>query len=894
MANNGFHAFEVHSIVQWRSVPFHIQSVELNGTDLLVGTSQGQLLVYDLPEGSVGAVPSLRLTKKDFLKTSRKPPISQLHAVPELNLLLCLADAYVHVHELSSFTSLCVLEKSKGSLFFAADLKVRGDAAADVHRRSGICRSIPADRLDLRVCCVVKRRLQVFELRAGGSFQHIKELPLPDVPQTVVWCGRKLLIDTGRVVEIPTESPGHVERLAVRLPGNKFALTAERNGRPLVVFKDIGGAALESFAVEWEDWPKAIACILIFNDSFQIWYQWPDVYDPYILGVTDKGVEVRFKDHSSKLVQHIPLENPTYLVQGHAILIASASVLWQLHPVPFPRQVDQLLELNAFIDAKKIEAAMPGTPDERLRRRYNMDKAHAYYEFNRKKNFKAALDLLKGIEVSPITVLRLYPWLLPKKHENRGEPMMSIQRLSEQDKAAATEALILYLTEKRSQLQKLEKNGISSQEKEKQLQLLSIVDTTLLICYLATNSSLLKSFVRVPNHCDIMESEKELKAANKIEELVLLYQNRGLHQKALELLRSDVQRTPDPAVMDTVAFNEARAKQVKSRQSMLTHLQTLKAEHIDIVLEYADTIIKENQREGLAMLTTEDYPNVKTWPRVPIMRHLQQKFPDILIEYLEFVINKWGDTSKEIHTALAHAYINNLISAGSIPPRTEPKRQKLYDFLRLSQHIDVSQLMRIISSTPSEFVEERALLLGRLGRHTEALRIITHEVKDPMLAEEYCCEHFDIQDVNRRNLFMILLEHYLRPSTGTPDTFHALEVLRKHSDKVNPLKAVDMLPLTTKDFMTAILAEREHKRREMAVHTNLAKMEQLQETLYQVSQRRMIIHSKHFKVTEDSKPIRTHAFAVYPCGIYVHLHCMEHESTCPRHNTQGRCKLLLN
>lgn len=70
-----------------------------------------------------------------------------------------------------------------------------------------------------------------------------------------------------------------------------------------------------------------------------------------------RGVEVRFKDHSSKLVQHIPLENPTYLVQGHAILIASASVLWQLHPVPFPRQVDQLLELNAFIDAKKIEVS---------------------------------------------------------------------------------------------------------------------------------------------------------------------------------------------------------------------------------------------------------------------------------------------------------------------------------------------------------------------------------------------------------------------------------------------------------------------------------------------------------------------------------------------------------
>lgn len=95
-----------------------------------------------------------------------------------------------------------------------------------------------------------------------------------------------------------------------------------------------------------------------------------------------------------------------------------------------------------------------------------------------------------------------------------------------------------------------------------------------------------------------------------------------------------------------------------------------------------------------------------------------------------------------------------------------------YSFLKCMSHL----------ISYAEFVEERALLLGRLGRHTEALRIITHEVKDPMLAEEYCCEHFDIQDVNRRNLFMILLEHYLRPSTGTPDTFHALEVLRKHSD----------------------------------------------------------------------------------------------------------------
>ena len=83
----------------------------------MTGTNQGQLLTYDLPEGSVGQVPRIRTTKRDFLKSGSQAPITQLQAVPELNILLSVADAQVHVHDLETLSSMYVLEQSKGTVF---------------------------------------------------------------------------------------------------------------------------------------------------------------------------------------------------------------------------------------------------------------------------------------------------------------------------------------------------------------------------------------------------------------------------------------------------------------------------------------------------------------------------------------------------------------------------------------------------------------------------------------------------------------------------------------------------------------------------------------------------------------------------------------------------------
>lgn len=77
-------------------------------------------------------------------------------------------------------------------------------------------------------------------------------------------------------------------------------------------------------------------------------------------------------------------------------------------------------------------------------------------------------------------------------------------------------------------------------------QLLEIVDTTLLKCYLLTNDALVASLLRLrDNHCHLAESERALKRHHKHAELIILYQTRGLHRKALELLRKHATSSED-------------------------------------------------------------------------------------------------------------------------------------------------------------------------------------------------------------------------------------------------------------------------------------------------------------------------------------------------------------
>ena len=64
--------------------------------------------------------------------------------------------------------------------------------------------------------------------------------------------------------------------------------------------------------------------------------------------------------------------------------------------------------------------------------------------------------------------------------------------------------------------------------------LAQVVDTSLLKCYLQTNEAMIAPLLRLDNNCHVEECERVLKKAKKYNELVSLYQNKGIHEKGKE------------------------------------------------------------------------------------------------------------------------------------------------------------------------------------------------------------------------------------------------------------------------------------------------------------------------------------------------------------------------
>lgn len=102
--------------------------------------------------------------------------------------------------------------------------------------------------------------------------------------------------------------------------------------------------------------------------------------------------------------------------------------------------------------------------------------------------------------------------------------LMRMPKLADKDLENGLLALIDYLVEIRSQVGKSPSGSKPFGRNPKTL--LSIIDTSLLRCYLETNDSFVSSLIRL-NNCHLEESEKILKNYKKYNELIILYQTKG-------------------------------------------------------------------------------------------------------------------------------------------------------------------------------------------------------------------------------------------------------------------------------------------------------------------------------------------------------------------------------
>lgn len=142
------------------------------------------------------------------------------------------------------------------------------------------------------------------------------------------------------------------------------------------------------------------------------------------------------------------------------------------------------------------------------------------------------------------------------------------------------------------------------------------------------------------NHCHLEESEKTLRQYEKYGELIILYQTKGHHKKALQLLQSQAEEP------NSVLSGHERTCQ---------YLQHLGNEHKQLIFEFASWVIEKHPEDGLRIFT-EDIPEVENLHRPEVLDFLLKNHKALVTPYLEHIIFVWNDTKPLFHNILIQQY----------------------------------------------------------------------------------------------------------------------------------------------------------------------------------------------------------------------------------------------
>ncbi|XP_054155821.1 vam6/Vps39-like protein [Oppia nitens] len=846
-----------------KNLPLTIESICAYDDYIIVGTKQGHLLMYkfEIRRNSLNEIkPEIHLLRSN--KAFAKKPIVQIEAVPDLRILVSLSDTVISVHNLDqmTFPLMTCVSKSKGSSLFVLDVQRQRTLTGE-------------NQCTLRMCSVNRYHLQLYYWKNQEFHELSADLKVPDIPKSIAWSGGQSLcvgfrseyslikISNGEHKELfPTgEKP---EPSVILLDNNRLALGRDQK----TYIMNSEGSPILNYPLQWSDSP-----ICLVNDQ------------PYLVAILPNNIvelltiepklQIQRMDLSGKISSRIKLLVKCIHRSGH-ILLASGSDVLCLVQSSHEQQIIQLMGEHHFELALQVAdmwtdsnngsgsnqlapSSAVNNKEQMMQRIKNM---HAFDLFC-KKQFKEALSLFLKLETDPPQVIGLFPDLLPEDYRNKLDYPSKPPQLLGTDLETGLFCLIDYLLEVRRNLANNSNSGVhyntvvvgvgddntntSSSSSETtgspslkaKYQLKSIIDTTLLKCYLQTNEALVAPLLRLPdNHCHLEEVEKALKRYHKYNELIILYQNKGLHRNALDLLFKQSKKPDSP---------------LAGFKRTVQYLQHLTAEHLDLIFEYSEWVLKQYPEEGIKIFTDDAVVDMELLPRQEVVQYLQKVDDNLLVPYLEHLIFQWMDTTPGFHNALIHKYRervrilladykNNLmdkqsmestsdgtsissttpaamVGAGEEPGELGELRRKLLKFLEDSDHYSTETLPTYLLN--DGLFEERAVVMGKIGNHKEALVIYVHVLHDTRRAEQYCQRQYDKGLPENKNVFLTLLDLYLSipprlqsgkdldtGSTVMATTINpaltnleanvqsAIQLLTRHSTKIDPLRVIKLLP----------------------------------------------------------------------------------------------------
>ncbi|KAK7032798.1 rab guanyl-nucleotide exchange factor [Favolaschia claudopus] len=401
---------------------------------------------------------------------------------------------------------------------------------------------------------------------------------------------------------------------------------------------------------------------------------------------------------------------------------------------------------------------------------------------------------------------------------------------------------------------------LSALTPEQLLRFAQIVDTALFKSYLLVRPALLGSLCRVSNWCEVSEVEEELLARKKYAELRDLYNGKKMHRKALELLKR---------------LSEEETDMEDKLSPSIYYLQKLGPEHLDEIFSSARWMFEKDSSMAFQIFTSEDVE----LPRPEVADYLESIDPLLGIRYLEFLIEERQEESTAFHDRLAESYLKITLSCKK---RNDKDWTKHYaNLLRFIETTDRYRIDKLYSTLSNEdLFEARAILLGRFGRHDQALELYVYRLHDYQKAEQHCNRVYR-PDTPTSNVYLTLLRLYLRPTDKTTSDLlqPALELIARHSPQLDAVDTLELLPplVTTQDIRTFLIGALRAPVFNTRVIRNLSKARG-----DQVDRKLMALQTQRVKVTDSRicpqchKRIGNSFIAVHsPRGEVTHYQCRE-------------------
>uniref|UniRef100_A0A8C7TJ08 VPS39 subunit of HOPS complex n=1 Tax=Oncorhynchus mykiss TaxID=8022 RepID=A0A8C7TJ08_ONCMY len=813
---------------------------------LLVGTKPGHLLLYRIKNnaGTNRFEVTLEKSNKNFSKK-----IQQLFVVSQYKILVSLLENNIHVHDLLTFQQITVVSKARGATLFACDLQ-----------------QSPSGEAQLRMCVAVKKKLQLYYWKDREFYELQGDFAAPDIPKSMAWCQNSICVGfkrdyylirmdgRGSIKELfPTGK--QLEPLVAPLADGKVAVGQD----DLTVVLNEEGVCTQKYALNWTDIPIAM-----------------EHQSPYIIAVLPRYVEIRTFE-PRLLVQSVELQRPRFITSAgpNIVYVASNHFVWRLVPVPIASQIRQLLQDKQFELALQLANMKDDVEGDKRQQIHHIQNLYAFNLFCQKR-FDDSMQVFAKLGTDPTHVIGLYPDLLPADYRKQLHYPNPLPSLSGAELEKAHLALIDYLTQKRSHLVKHLNDsepstpsplmeGIPTIKSRKKL--LQIIDTTLLKCYLHTNVALVSPLLRLDNnHCHIEESEYILKKAHKYSELIILYEKKGLHQKALQVLLDQSTKANSP---------------LKGHERTVQYLQRLGMENLVIIFEFSPWVLKICPEDGLKIFT-EDLTEVETLPRDKVLNFLKEGFKELTIPYLEHIVHVWEETEPEFHNVLIQLYLERVqglmkqylnslpegvpaVAAGKEEGDLGEFRNKLLCFLEVSTSYEPG---RLISDFPFDGKNGKVSIDLYFGTMIQVYLSLLRMYLSP--PDVHC-------------LGPIKME-LLEPQANLMAALHVLEL---HHSKLNTTKAIDLLPANTqireiRVFLESVLEEKAQRKRFDQVLKSLLQAEFLrvqEERIFHQQVKCIITEEKTCRVCK--KKIGNSAFARYPNGVVVHYFCCKDRGVCP-------------